>query len=159
MTEMPSRSSPKPMHGTSSPTPSPLYTDGDLTLAAYAAALQVVTTYSTIDRQPLDCDLYRKLAKGESTMLRDVIGYAEPVANNVLVPEGFPKAASIASSLPIVGSLPAATARRCRIFDPEVAMPERVAQAAPRTWAPPATFPQPSRSDIVSWRQAGRCAS
>jgi len=40
-----------------------LYTDGDLTLAAYAAALQVVTAYSTIDRQPLDRDLYRKLAK------------------------------------------------------------------------------------------------
>ena len=38
-----------------------LYTDGDLTLAAYAAALQVVTSYSTIDRQPLDRDLYRKL--------------------------------------------------------------------------------------------------
>ncbi len=40
-----------------------LYTDGDLTLAAYAAALQVVTSYSTIDRQPLDRDLYRKLAR------------------------------------------------------------------------------------------------
>src|SRR5262249_23370454 len=40
-----------------------LYTDGDLTLAAYAAALQVVTSYSTIDRQPLDRDLYRRLDK------------------------------------------------------------------------------------------------
>lgn len=68
-----------------------LYTDGDLTLAAYAAALQVVTSYSTIDRQPLDRDLYRKLAKGETTMLRDLIGYAEGVANNLLVPEGFPR--------------------------------------------------------------------
>jgi putative DNA methylase len=68
-----------------------LYTDGDLTLAAYAAALQVVTAYSTIDRQPLDRDLYRKLAKGEKTMLRELIGYAESVANNLLVPEGFPR--------------------------------------------------------------------
>jgi putative DNA methylase len=68
-----------------------LYTDGDLTLAAYAAALQVVTAYSAIDRQPLDRDLYRKLAKGETTMLRELIGYAEQVANNLLVPEGFPK--------------------------------------------------------------------
>lgn len=68
-----------------------LYTDGDLTLAAYAAALQVVTAYSTIDRQPLDRDLYRKLAKGETTMLRELIGYAESVANNLLVPEGFPR--------------------------------------------------------------------
>jgi putative DNA methylase len=69
-----------------------LYTDGDLTLAAYAAALQVVTAYSTIDRQPLDRDLYRKLAKKEQTMLRELIDYAASVANTLLVPEGFPKA-------------------------------------------------------------------
>jgi putative DNA methylase len=68
-----------------------LYTDGDLTLAAYAAALQVVTSYSTIDRQPLDRDLYRKLAKGERTMIRNLVDYAAEVANNVLVPEHFPR--------------------------------------------------------------------
>lgn len=67
-----------------------LYTDGDLTLAAYAAALQVVTAYSSIDRQPLDRDLYRKLGKGETTMLRDLVDYAAQVANSLLVPEGFP---------------------------------------------------------------------
>ncbi|MCA3306923.1 MAG: DUF1156 domain-containing protein [Roseomonas sp.] len=68
-----------------------LYTDGDLTLAAYAAALQVVTAYSSIDRQPLDRDLYRKLGKGENTMLRDLVDYAAQVANSLLVPEGFPR--------------------------------------------------------------------
>jgi putative DNA methylase len=68
-----------------------LYTDGDLTLAAYAAALQVVTAYSTIDRQPLDRDLYRKLGKGETTMLRELVDYAAQVANSLLVPEGFPR--------------------------------------------------------------------
>lgn len=68
-----------------------LYTDGDLTLAAYAAALQVVTSYSTIDRQPLDRDLYRKLAKGERTMIRDLVDYAAQVANSVLVPTDFPR--------------------------------------------------------------------
>jgi len=68
-----------------------LYTDGDLTLAAYAAALQVVTAYSTIDRQPLDRDLYRKLEKGERTMIRDLVDYAAEVANNLLVPEKFPR--------------------------------------------------------------------
>lgn len=67
-----------------------LYTDGDLTLAAYAAALQVVTAYTTIDRQPLDRDLYRRLAKKEQTMLRELIDYAASVANTLLVPEGFP---------------------------------------------------------------------
>jgi putative DNA methylase len=67
-----------------------LYTDGDLSIAAYAAALQVVTSHSTIDRQPLDRDLYRKLKKGETTMLRELIGYAEQVANGLLVPAGFP---------------------------------------------------------------------
>jgi putative DNA methylase len=68
-----------------------LYTDGDLTLAAYAAALQVVTAYSSIDRQPLDRDLYRKLAKNETTVLRDLVDYAAQVANAKLVPEGYPK--------------------------------------------------------------------
>lgn len=68
-----------------------LYTDGDLTLAAYAAALQVVTSYSSIDRQPLDRDLYRKLGKGERTMLRDLVDYAAQIANGLLVPEGFPR--------------------------------------------------------------------
>jgi putative DNA methylase len=68
-----------------------LYTDGDLTLAAYAAALQVVTSYSTIDRQPLDRDLYRQLKKGERTMIRDLVDYAAEVANGLLVPENFPR--------------------------------------------------------------------
>src|SRR5271166_2011980 len=68
-----------------------LYTDGDLTLAAYAEALQVVTAYSTIDRQPLDRDLYRKLARGETTMIRDLVDYAAHIANGLLVPEGFPR--------------------------------------------------------------------
>jgi putative DNA methylase len=68
-----------------------LYTDGDLTLAAYAAALQVVTSYSTIDRQPLDRDLYRKLGKGERTLLRGLVDYAAQIANGLLVPEGFPR--------------------------------------------------------------------
>jgi putative DNA methylase len=68
-----------------------LYTDGDLTLAAYAAALQVVTSYSTIDRQPLDRDLYRKLDKNERTMVRDLIEYAAQVANGLLVPTDFPR--------------------------------------------------------------------
>src|SRR5271157_1169355 len=68
-----------------------LYTDGDLTLAAYAAALQVVTSYSTIDRQLLDRDLYRKLGKGERTLLRDLVDYAAQIANGLLVPEGFPR--------------------------------------------------------------------
>jgi putative DNA methylase len=68
-----------------------LYTDGDLTLAAYAAALQVVTAYSSIDRQTLDRDLYRKLAKGERSALRELIDYAAQVANGILVPEGFPR--------------------------------------------------------------------
>jgi putative DNA methylase len=68
-----------------------LYTDGDLTLAAYAAALQVVSSYSTIDRQPLDRDLYRNLAKGERTMIRDLVEYAAQVANGLLVPTGFPR--------------------------------------------------------------------
>jgi putative DNA methylase len=68
-----------------------LYTDGDLTLAAYAAALAVVTAYSTIDRQPLDRDLYRRRGRNEHTTIRDLVDYAAEVANGLLVPAGFPR--------------------------------------------------------------------
>ena len=47
-----------------------LYTDGDLQLAAYAAALRVITSYETIDRQDVGADVFRKLAKGEKTASR-----------------------------------------------------------------------------------------
>jgi putative DNA methylase len=67
-----------------------LYTDGDLQLAAYAAALRVITGYATIDRKEVGADVYRKLAKGEKTVIRELIEYAASVANNKLVPEGFP---------------------------------------------------------------------
>jgi putative DNA methylase len=66
-----------------------LYTDGDLQLAAYAAALRVITSYETIDRQDVGADVFRKLAKGEKTVIKDLIEYAASVANNMLVPEEF----------------------------------------------------------------------
>jgi len=69
-----------------------LYTDGDLQLAAYAAALRVITSYATIDRREVGADIYRKLGKGERTVIRDLIDYAASVANNKLVPESFPAA-------------------------------------------------------------------
>lgn len=68
-----------------------LYTDGDLTLAAYAAALRVITTYATIDRREIGSDVFRDLKKGEKTQLRSLIDYAESVANRELVPRGFDK--------------------------------------------------------------------
>ncbi|WP_442754265.1 anti-phage-associated DUF1156 domain-containing protein [Methylocystis sp. JAN1] len=68
-----------------------LYTDGDLQLAAYAAALRVITNYETIDRKDVGADVFRKLAKGEKTVIRDLIEYAASVANNMLVPDGFPR--------------------------------------------------------------------
>lgn len=67
-----------------------LYTDGDLQLAAYAAALRVITNYETIDRVQVGADVYRKTKKGERTVIRDLIDYAASVANNKLVPDNFP---------------------------------------------------------------------
>ncbi|RUY07055.1 DUF1156 domain-containing protein [Mesorhizobium sp. M2A.F.Ca.ET.040.01.1.1] len=67
-----------------------LYTDGDLQLAAYAAALRVITGYETIDRVQVGTDVYRKLKRSEKTVIRELIEYAASVANNKLVPEGFP---------------------------------------------------------------------
>lgn len=68
-----------------------LYTDGDLTLAAYAAALRVITRYKTIDRRDVGADVFRALKKGEKTPLRILIDYAEGVANRELVPRGIKK--------------------------------------------------------------------
>lgn len=65
-----------------------LYTDGDLQLAAYAAALRVITGYRTIDRRDVGADVYRKLARGEKTVIRELIDYASAVANNLLIPDG-----------------------------------------------------------------------
>lgn len=67
-----------------------LYTDGDLQLAAYAAALRVITNYATIDRREIGADIYRKQRKGERTVIRELIDYAASVANSKLVPESFP---------------------------------------------------------------------
>ncbi|MFQ3664497.1 MAG: anti-phage-associated DUF1156 domain-containing protein [Sphingomonadaceae bacterium] len=69
-----------------------LYTDGDLTLAAYAAALRVITRYKTIDRRDVGADVFREVKRGEKTPLRTLIDYAEGVANRELVPRGFEKA-------------------------------------------------------------------
>jgi putative DNA methylase len=66
-----------------------LYTDGDLTLAAYAAALTIVTRYATIDRRDVGADVFRELKKGEKTRLRLLIDYAASVANRELVPRDF----------------------------------------------------------------------
>ncbi|MEY9418380.1 putative DNA methylase [Bradyrhizobium japonicum] len=66
-----------------------LYTDGDLQLAAYAAALRVITSYETIDKQDVGADVFRKIEKGEKTVIRELIEYAASVANNLLVPDGF----------------------------------------------------------------------
>jgi putative DNA methylase len=68
-----------------------LYTDGDLTLAAYAAALRVITRYKTIDRRDVGADVFREVKKGEKTPLRILIDYAEGVANRELVPRGIEK--------------------------------------------------------------------
>ena len=70
-----------------------LYTDGDLTLAAYAAALRVVTSYATIDRRDVGADVFREIKKNERTPLRLLIDYAADVANRELVPRGFPAGA------------------------------------------------------------------
>jgi hypothetical protein len=42
-------------------------------------------------RSQIYIDLYRKLVKNETTMLRELVDYAAPVANALLVPERFPR--------------------------------------------------------------------
>ena len=96
-----------------------LYTDGDLTLAAYAAALTVVTSYATIDRRDVGADVFRELSRNERTPLRDLIDYAAGVANRELVPHGVDRG--------LWRDLPAASRFYLRMVDMEALGAPKVA--------------------------------
>lgn len=67
------------------------FTDADLQLAAYAAALRVVTGYGTIEGKDVGAEVLRERKKGEKTEIQSFIERAVGIANNYLVPEGLSK--------------------------------------------------------------------
>jgi len=66
-----------------------LFEDADLQMAGYAAALRVLTRYSTIDGIDMTREAIRPQEKGERTLVSEIIEFAVQVANEHMVPEGM----------------------------------------------------------------------
>lgn len=67
----------------------PNFGDSDYQLAAYAAALRVVTAYSSIEDIDVERELRRVRRAGESSPLTDMITSAVRIASDFLVPDGL----------------------------------------------------------------------
>jgi adenine-specific DNA methylase len=66
-----------------------LFEDADLQMAGYAAALRVLTRYTTIDGVDMTKEALRPRAKGEKNIVGEIIEFAVQVANEHMVPEGM----------------------------------------------------------------------
>ncbi|MEI6543988.1 MAG: anti-phage-associated DUF1156 domain-containing protein [Methylococcales bacterium] len=69
-----------------------LYNDADLQMAGYAAALKVLTAYSTIDGKNMVVEAEAPRQKGVKTFVDELINFAVLTAVQFLVPVGFEKA-------------------------------------------------------------------
>jgi putative DNA methylase len=67
----------------------PNFGDTDYQLAAYAAALRVMTQYSTIEGINIENELYREKQKGQKSAFEKLIDQAVEIACNHLIPNGF----------------------------------------------------------------------
>jgi putative DNA methylase len=66
-----------------------LFTDADLQMAGYAAALRMLTSYVWIDGTDMTREALRPCQKGEKTLVDEVIAWAMQIATEFLVPEGL----------------------------------------------------------------------
>lgn len=66
-----------------------LFEDADLQMAGYAAALHVLTGYTSIDGRDMTAEALRPRAKGQNTYVDEIIEFAVQVANEHMVPEGL----------------------------------------------------------------------
>ncbi len=67
----------------------PSFGDADYQLAAYAAALRVLTQYSEIDEIDIKRELGRPRTKGEKSPITRLIEQAVDIATNAIVPRGM----------------------------------------------------------------------
>ena len=67
----------------------PNFGDTDYQLAAYAAALRVLTQYSDIEGQDIRYELFRQRESNEKTAFEKVIDRAVEIASDHLVPSGI----------------------------------------------------------------------
>jgi putative DNA methylase len=68
-----------------------VFEDADIQMAGYAAALRVLTKYSTIDGRDMTSEAGRPRVKGEKTFVDTLIDFAVATANQCLVPKGIEK--------------------------------------------------------------------
>lgn len=68
-----------------------VFEDADIQMAGYAAALRVLTRYTTIDGRDMPTEASRPRVKGETTFVDGLIEFAVATANQCLVPQGIPK--------------------------------------------------------------------
>jgi putative DNA methylase len=68
-----------------------LFSDADLQMAGYAAALRVLTRYAIIDGKDMTVEALRPRVKGQATFVDDLIVFAVETANGCLVPQGIEK--------------------------------------------------------------------
>ena len=68
----------------------PNFSDADYQLAAYAAALRVLTQYGSIEDIDVSHELSRERRRGEPNPIEKIIGDAVRTASNFLVPTGLP---------------------------------------------------------------------
>ena len=66
-----------------------LFEDADLQMAGYAAALRVLTKYTSIDGIDMTKEAVRSRVGGEKGLVDDIIEFAVQVANEHMVPEGM----------------------------------------------------------------------
>ena len=67
----------------------PVFNDADLQMAGYAAALKVLTGYTTLGGEDVTSFALRPRRKGETTVVDEIVQQAAETANSLLVPEGL----------------------------------------------------------------------
>jgi hypothetical protein len=67
----------------------PNFGDADYQLAAYAAALEILTRYSTIDNRPVAAEVLRERKPGEVSEVARLLQRAVRIASDFLVPVGL----------------------------------------------------------------------
>jgi putative DNA methylase len=68
---------------------SPVFNDSDLQMAGYAAALKVLTGFTSIGGADVTAFALRPRRKGETTVVDEIVEQAAETANSLLVPEGL----------------------------------------------------------------------
>jgi len=67
----------------------PVFNDSDLQMAGYAAALKVLTAYTHIGGEDVTSFALRPRARGEVTVVDEIVQQAAETASGLLVPEGL----------------------------------------------------------------------